>query len=63
MSEYVKVMIELENNILTGNEDTLQMYSEIKNDNTNVMSVGDPDNSASHAYTQETNSSFNLIGD
>lgn len=56
-------MIELENDMLTDDEETLQMHSEIKNDNTNVMSVGNPDKSASHAYNQETNSSFNLIGE
>jgi len=63
MSEYVEVMIELGNEMLTGDEETLQMHSEIKNDNTNVISVGDPNKSASHTHKQETNSSFNLIGD
>jgi len=56
-------MIELENDMLTDEEETLQMHSEIKNDSTNVMSVGDPNKSASRAYKQETYSSFNLIGD
>lgn len=60
MSEYIEVMVELGNEMLTGDEETLQMHSETKNDNTNVMSVGDPNKSA---YKQETNSSFNLIGD
>ncbi|KAL4090962.1 hypothetical protein QTP88_025714 [Uroleucon formosanum] len=55
-------MIELENDMLTSDEETLQKHSEIKNDNTNVMSVGNPDKSASHAYNQETNGSLNLIG-
>jgi len=60
MSEYIEDMIELGNEMLTGDEETFQMHSEIKNDSTNDMPVGDPNKSA---YKQETNSSFNLIGD
>jgi len=63
MSKYVEVMIELENDMLTDEEEALQMHSEIKNDSTNVMSIEDLNRSASHAYKQETNSSFNFIGD
>lgn len=55
MSEYVEVMNGFENDILTDEEQTLEMHSAILNDNTNGMSVGDE-------YDQDNNS-FSIIGD
>jgi len=61
-------MIKLENNILTNEEESLEleMYSEIKNDTTtNVISVGDSNRSNSHECKQDTNNSnksLNFIG-
>jgi len=55
-------MIKLENDILTDEEEPLEMYSEIKNDTTNAISVGDPNRSKSPERKQVTNNSSNFIG-
>lgn len=47
-------MIKLENDILTDEEEPSEMYSEIKNDTTNVISVVDPKRSNSHESKQVT---------
>ncbi|XP_025205735.1 LOW QUALITY PROTEIN: early endosome antigen 1-like [Melanaphis sacchari] len=57
MSEYVEVMNELENDMLTDEKETLENHS------THFMSIEDPNldpKSTSHEYKQEINSSFYL---
>lgn len=56
MTESTEVMNELENEMLTDEEEA------IENDNTHFMSIRDPDKSESNEYNQEMNSSFYSIG-
>lgn len=56
MTESTEVMNELENEMLTDEEEALE------NDNTHFMSIRDPDKSESNEYNQEMNSSFYSIG-
>lgn len=56
MTESTEVMNELENDMLTDEEEALE------NDNTHFMSIRDPDKSESHEYNQEMNSSFYSLG-
>jgi len=63
MSEYVEFMTKLENDILTDEEKPMKIYKEIKSDNTNLISVEDPNRSNSHECKRNTYNCFNFIGD